>query len=125
MINGRPRKKARGHPTSTSPFQPGSTQNGLGSIDRSKKPQGYRAATRQADAKINHVSVPLHRDDVAQLVDALAMALLYRDHPTLGKALKGTSCRRGRTSQPRSECRRIHRLSSQVDYHVAAQIAPQ
>ena len=95
MINGRPRKKARGHPTSTSPFHPGSTQNDLRSIDRSKKPQGNRAATWYADAKINHVPVPPHRDELAQPVDGLAMALLCRDHPALGKALKGASGRRG------------------------------
>ena len=115
MINGRPRKKARGHPTSTSPFHPGSTQNDLRSIDRSKKPQGNRAATRYADAKINHVPIPPHRDHLAQPVDALAMPLLYRDHPALSKALKGASGRRGRTSHSRSECRRIRRRSSQVD----------
>lgn len=115
MLNRRQKRKARGHPTNTAPFQRGSPQNDLRSIDRSKKPQGYRAATRQADAKINHVPVPPHRDDLAQPVDALAMGLLYRDHPALGKALKGASGRRGRTSQPRGEPRRIRRRSRQVD----------
>ena len=47
-------------PTSTSPCHPGSTQNELRPVDRSKKPQSNLAATLHADVYINHVPVSLH-----------------------------------------------------------------